>query len=85
MDTDNDLNMDISAKYSSPLKWRAKEPRPPMDPDGIGIQNEHVYKYWRWQAWVLKSTGRLLAAAFHYDWARQERVAQEPKPYRKKN
>lgn len=40
------------------------------------MHNEHVYKYWRWRAWVADQSRRLLAATFFYQWAQDERNLQ---------
>lgn len=41
------------------------------------MQNEHVYKYYRWLGFVAEQCGRQMRAFFMRDFARQERESQE--------
>ena len=42
------------------------------------MNNQHVYVYYRWCGFVAANyTGRLLRATFMYQWAEDEKTAQE--------
>lgn len=43
------------------------------------MMNEHVYKYFRFKAWVAIQCKRHLRASFMYSFAEQEREAQTKK------
>jgi hypothetical protein len=36
--------------------------------------NNHVYKYYRWRAFVARQSGRLMAQEFNLQWAEDERI-----------
>ena len=64
----------------------APEPRQSREVNiGLGLDNEHVYKYWRWLGWVNSQVQRLFASELCYDLARQEHTRQEAKAYTPKN
>lgn len=60
---------------------QARNPRTNRDAPGMGLLNEHVYKYFRFTGYFLGLTRRLFAQLLAYDFARQERENQEARPY----